>query len=153
MISIDLVESLKKDLEELFSDNLDSYETKYQDKKAPKVNTGWYNKKVDKEDFPYILISPISQKESRNEARVDLMLIIGTYSKDDDGWKDTALVAERIRQFFKSRKYISNKYEIGDDLRIDYLDEQPYPVTFCAMYVNFNIYNPYNYEGGFDAWQ
>lgn len=153
MISINLVESLKKELENLFKDDVQNgYETKYPDRKPPKVNTGWYNKKVDKEDFPYVLISPISQNENLNETKVDLMLIIGTYSKDNDGWKDTALVAERIRQYLRTHKYIDKKYEIGDELRIEYPDEQPYPVCFCAMYVSFNIYNPYNVEGGKDTW-
>lgn len=153
MITIDLIKELKKEIENLFKDDLiNSYETKGENKR-PKVNTGWYNRKIDKEDFPYILISPVNQKENLTEAKVDLILIIGSYSKDDEGWEDTALIAEKIRSFLRSHKYIAKKYEIGENLEIEYPDEQPYPISFCAMKISFNIYNPYNYEGGQDTWQ
>lgn len=153
MISIDLVEELKKELENLFKDELvDDYDTKFESKKMPKINTGWYTQKVDKEDFPYVLISPIQQTWSRDVSKVELVLIIGTYSKDLDGWKDTALMAERIIQYLTTHKYVAKKYEINSDARVEFPDDQPYPITFCAMYVSFNVYNPYNVEGGELTW-
>lgn len=153
MISIDLVEELKKELENLFKEELvDDYDTKFESKKIPKINTGWYTQKVDKEDFPYVLISPIQQTWNLNVSKVELVLIIGTYSKDLDGWKDTALMAERIRQYLTTNKYVAKKYEINSDARVEFPDDQPYPITFCAMYVSFNVYNPYNVEGGELTW-
>lgn len=153
MISIDLIEELKKELENLFKGEIvDDYDTKFESKKIPKINTGWYIQKVDKEDFPYVLISPIQQTWSRDVSKVELVLIIGTYSKDLDGWKDTALMAERIRQYLTTNKYVAKKYEINPDARVEFPDDQPYPITFCAMYVSFNVYNPYNVEGGELTW-
>lgn len=153
MISIDLIDELKKELENLFKDELvDDYDTKFDSKKMPKINTGWYTQKVNKEDFPYVLISPIQQTWSRDVSRVDLVLIIGSYSMDLDGWKDTALMAERIRQYLTTRKYVAKKYEINSDARVEFPDDQPYPITFCALYVSFNVYNPYNVEGGELTW-
>lgn len=153
MISIDLIEELKKELENLFKEELvDDYDTKFESKKTPKINTGWYTQKVDKEDFPYVLISPIQQTWNLDVSKVELVLIIGTYSKDLDGWKDTALMAERIRQYLTTHKYVAKKYEINSDARVEFPDEQPYPITFCAMYVSFNVYNPYNVEGGELTW-
>lgn len=153
MISIDLIEELKKELENLFKEELvDDYDTKFESKKIPKINTGWYTQKVDKEDFPYVLISPIQQTWNLDVSKVELVLIIGTYSKDLDGWKDTALMAERIRQYLTTNKYVAKKYEINSDARVEFPDEQPYPITFCAMYVSFNVYNPYNVEGGELTW-
>lgn len=153
MISIDLIEELKKELENLFKDELvDDYDTKFDTKKTPKINTGWYTQKVNKEDFPYVLISPIQQTWSRDVSRVDLVLIIGSYSMDLDGWKDTALMAERIIQYLTTHKYVAKKYEINSDARVEFPDDQPYPITFCALYVSFNVYNPYNVEGGELTW-
>lgn len=153
MISIDLIDELKKELENLFKDEVvDDYDTKFDSKKMPKINTGWYTQKVNKEDFPYVLISPIQQTWSRDVSRVDLVLIIGSYSMDLDGWKDTALMAERIRQYLTTRKYVAKKYEINSDARVEFPDDQPYPITFCALYVSFNVYNPYNVEGGELTW-
>lgn len=153
MISIDLIEELKKELENLFKDELvDDYDTKFDTKKMPKINTGWYTQKVNKEDFPYVLISPIQQTWNRDVSRVDLVLIIGSYSMDLDGWKDTALMAERIIQYLTTHKYVAKKYEINSDARVEFPDDQPYPITFCAMYVSFNVYNPYNVEGGELTW-
>ena len=153
MISIDLVDELKKELENLFKDELvDDYDTKFDTKKMPKINTGWYTQKVNKEDFPYVLISPIQQAWNLDASRVDLVFIIGSYSMDLDGWKDTALMAERIRQYLTIHKYVAKKYEINPDARVEFPDEQPYPITFCALYVSFNVYNPYNVEGGELTW-
>lgn len=153
MISIDLIDELKKELENLFKDELvDDYDTKFDSKKMPKINTGWYTQKVNKEDFPYVLISPIQQTWSRDVSRVDLVLIIGSYSMDLDGWKDTALMAERIIQYLTTHKYVAKKYEINSDARVEFPDDQPYPITFCALYVSFNVYNPYNVEGGELTW-
>lgn len=153
MISIDLIEELKKELENLFKEELvDDYDTKFESKKIPKINTGWYTQKVDKEDFPYVLISPIQQTWNLNVSKVELVLIIGTYSKDLDGWKDTALMAERIRQYLTTNKYVAKKYEINSDARMEFPDDQPYPITFCAMYVSFNVYNTYNEESGELTW-
>lgn len=153
MISIDLIDELKKELENLFKDEVvDDYDTRFESKKIPKINTGWYTQKVDKEDFPYVLISPIQQTWNLNVSKVELVLIIGTYSKDLDGWKDTALMAERIRQYLTTNKYVAKKYEINSDARVEFPDDQPYPITFCAMYVSFNVYNPYNVEGGELTW-
>ncbi len=153
MISIDLIEELKKELENLFKDEIvDDYDTKFDAKKVPKINTGWYTQKVNKEDFPYVLISPIQQTWGLDVSRVDLVLIIGSYSMDLDGWKDTALMAERIRQYLTTNKYVAKKYEINPDARVEFPDEQPYPITFCAVYVSFNVYNPYNVEGGELTW-
>lgn len=153
MISIDLIEELKKELENLFNDELvDDYDTKFDAKKMPKINTGWYTQKVNKEDFPYVLISPIQQTWNLGVSRVDLVLIIGSYSMDLDGWKDTALMAERIRQYLTTHKYVAKKYEINSDARVEFPDDQPYPITFCALYVSFNVYNPYNVEGGELTW-
>lgn len=153
MISIDLVEELKKELENLFKDEIvDDYDTKFDAKKMPKINTGWYTQKVNKEDFPYVLISPIQQTWGLDVSRVDLVLIIGSYSMDLDGWKDTGLIAERIRQHLTRTKYIAQKYEINPDARVEFPDEQPYPITFCAMYVSFNVYNTYNEESGELTW-
>lgn len=153
MISIDLIEELKKELENLFKEEIvDDYDTKFESKKIPKINTGWYTQKVDKEDFPYVLISPIQQTWNLDVSKVELVLIIGTYSKDLDGWKDTALMAERIRQYLTTNKYVAKKYEINSDARVEFPDDQPYPITFCALYVSFNVYNPYNVEGGELTW-
>ena len=153
MISIDLVEELKKELENLFKDEIvDDYDTKFDAKKMPKINTGWYTQKVNKEDFPYVLISPIQQTWGLDVSRVDLVLIIGSYSMDLDWWKDTGLIAERIRQHLTRTKYIAQKYEINPDARVEFPDEQPYPITFCAMYVSFNVYNTYNEESGELTW-
>ena len=153
MISIDLIEELKKELENLFKDELvDDYDAKFDAKKMTKINTGWYTQKVNKEDFPYVLISPIQQTWSLDVSRVDLVLIIGSYSMDLDGWKDTALMAERIRQYLTTHKYVAKKYEINSDARVEFPDDQPYPITFCALYVSFNVYNPYNVEGGELTW-
>lgn len=142
MILIDLIDELKKEFEELFKDN--NYETKTNKYKVPNVNTGWYtskNKNSD-EEVPYIMISPVGQDDTGHDSSVELMIIFAAHSKDSDGWKDSALMAEKVRQYLETNHTIANKYEIGDEIKIKFPDEQPYPQWFCWIHATFTVYKP-----------
>lgn len=140
MILIDLVDELKKEFEDLFRDNV--YETKSKKIKTPNIETGWYTSKNTDEEYPYIMISPVEQDDTGDNSSVQLLIIFAAYSKDPDGWKDSALMAEKVRQYLETRHAIADKYEVTDNIKITFPDTQPYPQWFCWMNVTFTVYKP-----------
>lgn len=143
MFTVELVETLEEQMKELFSDSnlLNSYETKFDEGKVPNIRTGWYEKKKDKEDFPYILISPLKETNARDSAQINVMFIIGTYSDSLNGWKDVSLIAEKIKKYLQTRRTIAQRFEIHPNLEINYPDDQPYPQWFCYVIATFSAYN------------
>lgn len=147
MILIDLIDELKKELENLFKDN--TYETKSNTLKTPNIDTGWYtSKNVNNEEYPYIMISPVEQNDEGDSSDVQLLIIFAAHSKDSDGWKDSALMAEKTKQHLETKYSIAEKYQITDKIKITFPDSQPYPQWFCWMDITFRVYRPsIDFEG------
>lgn len=141
MILISLIDELESVLKDLFKDNI--YETKSKKYKVPDIKSGWYTVKgKNNDEFPYILISPVAQDDTGHDSTVELLIIFASYSMDLDGWKDSALMAEKVRQYLETNHTIDSKYVINDSLKIVFPDEQPYPQWFCWMHVKFDVYKP-----------
>lgn len=142
MILVSLIDELENNFKDLFKENF--YKTKKQSYKAPDIRTGWYTVKnrSNEEEFPYILISPVEQDDTGDDSTVELLIIFATYSEDLDGWKDTALMAEKVRQYLDTNHTINGRYEIGDKLKVIFPDEQPYPQWFCWIRTTFTVYKP-----------
>lgn len=149
MILVSLIDELEKAFQDLFKNNI--YETKSKKHKIPDIKTGWYTVKGknNDEEFPYVLISPVEQDDG-NDSTVELLIVFAAHSMDLDGWKDSALMAEKVRQYFETHNTINGKYVINDNLKIVFPDEQPYPQWFCWMNVKFTVYKPVIEEGYFD---
>lgn len=142
MILISLIDELESIFKNLFKNSI--YETKSKEYKVPNILSGWYTVKGKKpeEEFPYILISPVTQDDIGDDSTVELLIIFAAYSMDFDGWKDSALMAEKVRQHLEKNHTINERYAIKDSLKITFPDEQPYPQWFCWMNVKFNVYKP-----------
>lgn len=141
---IDLIDELKKELEKIY-EKLD-YETKKDTRKIPDIKTGWYGFKKSEEDFPYIQISPMEENVSLDENRIKILFVVGVYSKEEDGWKDLALIINKLKMYFEERTIISEKFTVDKSmpLKITYPDSHPYPQWFAFLEVNFNSYKIYN---------
>lgn len=142
MILISLIDQLEEDFKKVFKEN--PYQTKNGEEKTPDIKTGWYTSKSRSKDseFPYVLISPVEQVDITQESNAELMIIFAAHSLDEDGWKDSALMAEKIRQYLGKNHVIGDRYEIGSEIKITFPDEQPYPQWFCWIHLKFKIYNP-----------
>lgn len=151
MTIVELIESLEEDLVKLFKNS--EFETKSsKGTKTPKIKTGWHVAKntrqskedieKNKEEFPSILITPVVEDETREESSVELLLIFGSYSDDEDGWKDVFSMCEKTRQFLKTNYKVGESFAIKDNFKTHYPDSQPYPTWFCWMNVSFNLYGP-----------
>lgn len=145
----DLMDCLEKDFNELFKDS--QYEVKGETDdspsqfKKPQILQGWYTEKKSKEDFPYIMISPVKDGTTWEENTLQLTIIFASFGFNSDGWKDCALMANEVKRFFNERQNIGNRFPILKDssraMEIEYPDQQPYPEWYCFMKVEFNAYN------------
>lgn len=140
MILVSLIDALKVELEELFKNH--DYETRVKETKNPSILTGWYTTKSrnNDEEFPYVLISPVEQDDSGDNSTVELLIVFAAHSMDHEGWKDSALMAEKVRRYLETQHTIDKRYEVNHDIKIIFPDEQPYPQWFCWMHVKFNVY-------------
>lgn len=144
-----LMDTLEAELNALFSE--DKYEVKGDTDlqptllKGPQVLQGWYTDKKSREDFPYILISPVSDGTDWEEDVLKVMLVFGAYGLDSDAWKDAALMANKVKLYLNEKYIIGKRFallkERGRPLRIEYPDAQPFPQWFCFMNLEFNAYN------------
>lgn len=142
MYSLNLLTAIKQELETIFQekDFLASFERK--DAMAiPKIDMGWYTNKRKEEDFPYILISPVEQREQKDSVTFDVILSIGIFSAKNEGWVDIILISEKIRQHFRNKRILDGKFELLNDMKIAYPDEQPFPQWICGMFLSFQLYN------------
>ena len=144
----ELMNSLEEELTEVFENQ--EYEVKSPtvhdplETKKVDIGQGWKTSKKNKEEFPYILISPLENTFNWEEDILELMLIFGVHSMDDDGWKDAALMANKVK-FHLNKKYIIGRNfpltKEGQSLTISFPDARPYPQWFCFMTLRFNGYN------------
>lgn len=141
MSVVDLIFDLKKVFEsdkERFG-----YKTKSGELKKPDIRTGYFGGKTEK-DFPYIVISPLSDSSNRTENDIDIMFVCAVYDKDYDGWIDCGRMADSIKLYLKERWSVMDRYPIDLDtskLKIEYPEVQPIPQWFCYLTVRFNIEN------------
>lgn len=138
-----LMETLQEELEMLFRDY--EYESKT-GKKSPRIDQGWYVEKKHEDDFPYILISPVSEGDDADGGETEqnkLVLIFGAYSKTPDGWKDVMLMAHKVKKYLQEHSAIGKRFSLVNSagIKIDYPDVQPYPQWFCTMNITFDAYH------------
>lgn len=140
MTPLELVDELIKFLRKTVKDY--NLETKLDGiRKAPDVYSGYLPSKTRDDDvtiFPYIIVRFLSEEDS-DEDTVNIRLIIGTYSEDDqDGWRDVVNIATRIKIALKKVQVIGS-YSLGDKIKIELFEEQPFPQWFATMDLSFTI--------------
>lgn len=148
----ELMDCLESDFKSLFSEK--QYEVKGEtdtspaEYKEPQIMQGWYVEKKSKEDFPFIMISPVEDGTTWDENTLGLTIIFASFGFGQDAWKDAALMANEVKRFLNERHNIGNKFPILKDgnapLKIEYPDQQPFPEWYCFMTVKFNAYNAAN---------
>ena len=98
--------------------------------KAPQVVEGWLPPKEsqDTPDIPYIIIRLTEGEDTNDIARTTIKILVGTYSEDNDGWKDSINILLRIRERLLTVRTIGNKFRVELPLKWKLFEEQPYPI-------------------------
>ncbi len=127
---IDLHEALKGRLAPVLA-RLDRLKTKSDAQRAPALLDGWLPPK-DLEVFPFVIVRPRSGVDSvqgaEQDAKETIELIVGTYSDENDGWKDVLQVLQAIRQDLAAAPTIANTaFEHVGPLTWDIPEEQARP--------------------------
>ena len=123
-----LIDELKGFLEEIAETY--ALETGKGSQKTPQVVEGWLPPKESQDvpDIPYIIIRLTEGEDTSETARATVKILIGTYSEDPDGWKDSMNVLLRIRERLLVVRTIGNKFRVELPLKWKLFEEQPYPI-------------------------
>ena len=120
-------------------------ETKKKTEIPPKVWAGYLPNKDDEDVvFPYIIARIIEVEDKEKESIVKIVILIGTYSEDDDFWRDCINVGQRIRQELLMKRQIGNRFRMQLPLKLECPDgqQQPYPEAVAWLTTFWNIPQP-----------
>lgn len=127
MTTLFLLQSLKKFIEE----NCTGYSL---DTKAdgvfvaPSVFLGFLPIKAADDRFPnFIILRPLEGEDSREIATVKIKIIIGTYSKSDEGFSDCLNILQRVRDKLFEARIIGDIYRVEYPFKWELFEDQPYP--------------------------
>lgn len=80
------------------------------------------------EDFPFIIVRAAGGEDADgNKSTMKINLIIGTYSKDDDGFIDVLNLFEGIRQALLKKRIVGKSFRMELPFVWRLFDEQPWP--------------------------
>jgi hypothetical protein len=124
-------------------------ETKVKDEtNAPSVVDGWLPPKVGEADqFPFLIVRPRTGSDSEQgqdeNATAGVDIIVGTYSDNDGGWFDVAILIDAIRADLGAAPAIAGTaYEHIGPLTWEIPEQQPRPQWFGTVHTNWQIPRP-----------
>ncbi|GKS14786.1 hypothetical protein YDYSY3_57860 [Paenibacillus chitinolyticus] len=78
-------------------------------------------------EFPYIIIQALDGEDLDRNGTAQIKFLLGTKSKDDDGYLDVIHLIETIRLDLLRTGIIGGRFEIQRPLQWTLFEEQPYP--------------------------
>lgn len=141
-----LVDILKQELEGIL---LYPYESKNQEAKIPvKVSARWTTRKLTKEDFPRVLISPVGENVAGEKTTLSVYFVVGVYTQNDEGWRDVVSIIDSIRSHLYSHYTVGDGSFVFDREKFEtyYPDEQPWPQWWGYVRADFTGFT-YTYDG------
>jgi len=103
------------------------------------------NENEDEEvTFPYVIARIIDVEDKEKESIAKIVILIGTYSEDDDFWRDCINVGERIRQGLLIKRQLGNQFRMKLPLKLECPDgtQQPYPEAIAWLTTLWHISQP-----------
>lgn len=111
--------------------------------RAPRVH---YNdlpgKTDDTEDFPYVIVRLYKASTAVTEATVDVKIIIGAYSTDNDGHRYPVLVGEVIERSFSEHSTLGGLYRLIGPIEWVNIETQAYPQFALVLNTRWHISAP-----------
>lgn len=111
----------------------------------PKIHQGYLPLNDDEDTvFPYVIARLVKVEDKDKESIAKIVILIGTYSEDDDFWRDCANVGERIRQGLLIKRQLSNRFRMQLPLELEFPDgqQQPYPEAIAWLTTLWTIPQP-----------
>ncbi|MEK3955310.1 hypothetical protein [Psychrobacillus sp. FSL K6-1464] len=142
MTSLDLQKSLKRKITEaLVGMELTSQEgvlkkvQVFEQHLPRKVKSD--SRKSEETNYPAVIV----YLDEGENGQVKVLLIIATQDSnaDNEGFRDTLSIAERLMQLLVKNPVIDDKYEIQDSPKWFYNDQDNYPYYFAWIETTFDI--------------
>ena len=120
--------------------------------RAPTVIDGWLPPRESEVDqFPFMILRPKSGNDSAQAADENAVavfdIIVGTYSDDDDGWLDVAILIDAIRaDIGAAPAIVGTAYEHVGPLAWQIPEQQPRPQWFGTVTTVWQIPRPQRVE-------
>ena len=114
--------------------------------KAPAIFDGYVPRKrsADGEDFPFVLIRPTGGSAGDEESSIDVKIIVGCASQDDNGYRYAINVAERIRIALVALpdRMLDRRFMLTMPVKWDLSDDQPWPSWLLSMDTQWTTRTP-----------
>ena len=143
MTPLILLDSLSAEIKKIV-DNF-RLDTKTDVKKSPSVHTGYLPLEDDDDAvFPYVIIRLVDVDDKENESIAKIVILIGTYSEDDDFCRDCINVGQRIRQELLIKRQLDNRFRLQLPFKLECPDgqQQPYPEAVAWLTTLWTIPQP-----------
>lgn len=139
MTTILLLKALKSFIEENCTDY--SLETKAEGVFVPpSVFLGFLPVKGAEDKFPnFIILRPLEGEDSRDIAMVKVKIIVGTYSKADEGFFDCLNILQRVRDKLFEKRTIDDRYRVEYPFKWELFEDQPYPQWQLEAVATFTV--------------
>ena len=128
----------------LFVDSDPAVETETTERAGVTVYDGWLpSKDVSRpSDFPFVTVRPSAGAVENGCTTVTEEIVIGTFSRDEDGYHDAMNVAQRIATAISNLKFnvLAGKYEKADPMSWNMPFEQEKPFFMVVLTTTWRVY-------------
>ena len=105
------------------------------------VYAGWLPPKKGSigEEFPFVIVRPASGFMNDGSCGASIEIIIGTYSKDYDGFKDAVNLLTRIKTALAdvSGRLLNDRFQLEMPMEWELSEDQPYPSWTATLKTNW----------------
>jgi hypothetical protein len=147
-----VVNELTKALQELCREAVKNFQlpTKGKELKAPQIVNGFLppKKKDDKDDFPFVIVRPEECVSERGSEEIKVIIIVGCYSEEYDGFEYGLNVVTRIKEKLMTlpAETLNRKYQLTYPIKWNMIPEQPFPQWQLEIETNWVTNTPMNFD-------
>jgi hypothetical protein len=153
MVELELTKALRVFLEKVVCNF--RLQTKAGELEPPKIVNGFLPPKGtnEKDDFPFVIVRPVSGSADRDLEQIKISILIGGYSEEYDedghsvnGFEYCLNVISRIKQeiFKLPGLTLAGKYQVNFPFSWSLDEEQPWPYWFAEVETNWTFRSPEN---------
>lgn len=94
-------------------------------------------------DFPFVTVRPTSGTVMNGRTQVTEEIIVGSFSRDEDGYQDVLNITHRIMMHLAElqNNILADKYERTGEMQWSMPFEQEKPFFMAMITTNWNIYS------------
>jgi len=142
MIALQLLDALNKFLEATVKEY--QLATSEGCVKSPQVVSGFLPPKGDTDfpDFPFVTPRLIRGEDTAEVGTVTVKIIVGTYAEDNQGWRDSLILIEHIRQVLFTKRILAKKYRVEYPFKWEQPEEQALPYWLAEMTTTWTVPRP-----------